>query len=118
LQWFSANGRLLATQGTSGSSLPPEVSGSVQQRGDLRELTIAVYDPDGRPPGIAGGLCSGEQSTLAVDEILEQMRWKLGTGLLVELGISVLGGFGSHAKQSGWLNGALVSLTVHCRCLT
>jgi len=30
------------------------------------------------------------RATLAVDEILEQMRWKLGTGLLVELGISVL----------------------------
>jgi len=81
------HGRLLATQGTSGSSLPPEVSGSVQQRGDLRELTIAVYDPDGRPPG-SWRLCSGE-NLLAVDEILEQMRWKLGTGLLVELGISL-----------------------------
>jgi signal transduction histidine kinase len=93
LQWFSANGRLLATQGTSGSSLPPEVSGSVQQRGDLRELTIAVYDPDGRPPGKLEGYVRASKSTLAVDEILEQMRWKLGTGLLVELGISILGGF-------------------------
>lgn len=42
LQWFAANGRLLATQGANGSSLPPEISGSVQQKGQLRELTSTL----------------------------------------------------------------------------
>ncbi len=93
LQWFAANGRLLATQGANGLSLPPEISGSVQQRGQLRELTIAVYEPDGRPPGKLKGYVRVSQSTLAVDELLEQMRWKMGIALLVELGISILGGF-------------------------
>lgn len=93
LQWFAANGRLLATQGADGSSLPPEISGSVQQKGQLRELTIAVYEPDGRPPSKLKGYVRVSKSTLAVHELLEQMRWKMGVALLVELGISVIGGF-------------------------
>lgn len=92
LQWFDANGRLLATEGTNGTSLPPEVSGSVQQRGKLRELTIAVYGPNDPPPGKLKGYIRASNSTSPLDEILEQVRWQLGIGLLVELGLCGLGG--------------------------
>lgn len=47
LQWFDANGNLLATQGRNGLSLPPVVFDSVQEREQSRELTIAVRNPYG-----------------------------------------------------------------------
>lgn len=93
LQWFDANGKLLATQGRNGSSLPPMVLGSVQERSRFRELTIAVRNPYGEPSGRLEGYVRVSKSIKPVDELLEKWRWRLSIGLLVELGLCGLGGF-------------------------
>lgn len=93
LQWFDANGKLLATQGRNGSSLPPVVFGSVQERGQSRELTIAVHNPYGQTLGRLEGYVRVSKSIKSVDELLEKWRWRLSIGLLVELGLCGLGGF-------------------------
>lgn len=93
LQWFDANGKLLATQGRNGSSLPPVVFGSVQERGQSRELTIAVRNPYGQTLGSLEGYVRVSKSIKSVDELLEKWRWRLGIGLLVEIGLCGLGGF-------------------------
>lgn len=91
LQWFNADGKLLATQGRNGSFLPP-VSGSVQQRGNLRELTIAIPNPNSRS-GRPEGYVRVSKSTNSVERLLEKWRWRLSIGLLVELGLCGVGGF-------------------------
>lgn len=93
LQWFDANGKLLATQGRNGSALPPVVFGSVQERGQSHELTIAVRNPYGQTLGRLEGYVRVKKSIKPVDELLEKWRWRLGIGLLVELGLCGLGGF-------------------------
>jgi len=98
-QWFDANSKLLATQGRNGTSLPPDVSGSLeptgslQQRGQLRELTIAVHNPEGGTPERVEGYVRVSRSIKPVDELLEKWRWRLGIALLVELGLCGVGGF-------------------------
>lgn len=93
LQWFNVNGKLLATQGRNGSLLPPEVSGSVQQRGNLRELTIAISNPNNRTMARPEGYVRVSKSTNSVERLLEKWRWRLSIGLLVELGLCGVGGF-------------------------
>lgn len=93
LQWFNANGKLLATQGRNGSLLPPEVSGSVQQRGDLRELTIAISNSNSRTMARSEGYVRVSKSTNSVERLLEKWGWRLSIGLLVEIGLCGVGGF-------------------------
>lgn len=93
LQWFNVNGELLATQGRNGSFSPPEVSGSVQQRGNLRELTIAISNPNSRIMTRPEGYVRVSKSTNSVERLLEKWRWRLSIGLVVELGLCGVGGF-------------------------
>jgi signal transduction histidine kinase len=93
LEWFNANGELLATQGRYGSSLPPQVSESVQQLGQLRQLTIAVGNFDGQTSGELKGYVRVSKSLRSVHELLEKWRWRLSIGLLTELGLCGLGGY-------------------------
>ncbi|AFY88826.1 MULTISPECIES: sensor histidine kinase [Chroococcidiopsis] len=93
LEWFDANGKPLATQGRRRSSLPPQVSDSVQQIGQLRQLTIAVRSPDIQRAGQLQGYVRVSKSLRTVDELLEKWRWRLSLGLLTELGLCGLGGY-------------------------
>ncbi len=92
LQWFDANGRLLMTQGAKGSSSPPQVSGKVESRRGFRELTVAIPTSSASSSEPLLGYVRVSKSTLAVDEILAQLRWQLLIGLLIELGLCGLGG--------------------------
>jgi signal transduction histidine kinase len=93
LEWFNAHGKLLATQGTHRSSQPPQVSDSVRQIGQLRQLTIAVPNSDTQTSGKLQGYVRVSKSLKPVHELLEKWRWRLSIGLLTELGLCGLGGF-------------------------
>lgn len=93
LEWFDADGKFLAAQGRDGSSLPPQVSDSVEQNGQLRQLTIAVRNSDDAASGELKGYVRVSKSLDAVQELLEKWRWRLSIGLLTELGLCGLGGY-------------------------
>jgi len=93
LEWFDANGKPLATQGRYDSSRPPQVSDSVEQVGQLRQLTIAVRNADDPTSGELKGYVRVSKSLHAVRELLEKWRWRLSIGLLTELGLCGLGGY-------------------------
>lgn len=95
LQWFSADGKLLAQEGTFFPTIPltrslrsAHVGGApvIQSQDQMRIMTIAVYShaPDKKTLQLQGYL-RGSQSTKKLQTSLNQLQLGLGTGGTIAL---------------------------------
>lgn len=99
LEWFDAEGRLLAKKGTIALVLPPKPGRlTVRQQRELdniRTFTISVYQ-DGRDPESPAlrGYIRASQSTKSVQTSQTQLLWGLGMGGMIALSLAGVGGLG------------------------
>ncbi len=103
LEWFDADGQLLAKEGTSFPKFPliknllaeslSEGSPLFQKQGRTRSVTIAVYadDPNEKTLLLAGYI-RASQSTQDIETILNQLRLGLGLGGITALILISLSG--------------------------
>lgn len=94
LEWFNADGKMLARKGTIFSTLPLKKGSQViQQRGQVRTLTISVYanSPDEKKLQLEGYIRASE-FTKEVEEVLRKLGWGLYVGGTLALVFSGIGG--------------------------
>jgi OmpR-family two-component system manganese-sensing sensor histidine kinase len=104
LEWFDANGKLLAKEGNtfpnlaltkyfSASAVLQEGSWTIQQQGQLRALTMPVYssNPKQKTPRLEGYM-RVSQSLKKIEEVLNQFRLGLKLGGLTVLILSGISG--------------------------
>lgn len=103
LEWFDANGKLLAKEGNTFPNLPltkdfsasawQEGSWTIQQQGQLRTLTMPVYssNPKQKTPRLEGYM-RVSQSLKRIEEVLNQLRVGLKLGGLTVLILSGISG--------------------------
>ncbi|MBP0001534.1 MAG: HAMP domain-containing histidine kinase [Cyanobacteria bacterium SID2] len=92
IQWFDVAGNVLAEQGNFLLKLPfdPDESLQIQTKPyPARGFTIPIYDEE---TNVAIGYTRVSESTEEFAEILQNLDWGLGTGVLLALGLSGLGG--------------------------
>ncbi len=98
LQWFDAEGALLASKGEISSSLPPQpkvqsITIQLDQPVQVRMVTISVHSnkaTSGSP--LLRGYIRASQSTEEVHWAQDRLIWGLGMGGAVALGLVGLGG--------------------------
>ncbi|MBE9078589.1 two-component sensor histidine kinase, partial [Romeria aff. gracilis LEGE 07310] len=88
LEWFDAQGELLAKRGSISLSAPPQVgSATLQAAQPIRTLTIAVFEDDPDAPTKAfRGYVRASQSTQDLRETQEQLQQGLLLGGSLALG--------------------------------
>lgn len=92
LQWFDPQGRLIAQQGLAVLTLPLLDSEPMQiQPGKIRiqGVTLPIIDSDDRR---LIGYVRASQSLEELDETLQKLDWGLGSGIVMALVLSGLGG--------------------------
>lgn len=98
LEWFNADGELLASKGALSLAFPPAPGlktlrqpEEINQR--VRTLTISIYK-DGTDPGqpTLEGYIRASQSTESVEVPQHQLLWGLGVGGILALGLIGVGG--------------------------
>lgn len=104
IEWFSADGELLAKEGTTFPKFPlaKDFSPSsrlnksnpvIQQQGQLRTLTLSVYSDDPKQKTLQlEGYIRVSESTERVEEVLRESRWGLGLGGIAALILSGITG--------------------------
>ncbi len=94
LEWFNADGKLLARKGTIFSTLPlNKASQVIQQQGQIRTLTIAVYaDSLNKKTLQLQGYIRASESTKGVEQVLIDLGWGLCLGGTIALFFSTIGG--------------------------
>lgn len=93
LEWFNAEGKLLASKGTIFSTLPlNKASQVVQQQGQIHTLTIAVnaHGPNQKTLQLEGYIRASE-STKEVEVELRRLAWGLALGGIMALVFSGIG---------------------------
>jgi two-component system, OmpR family, manganese sensing sensor histidine kinase len=91
IEWFSAHGKLLGKAGTLVPDFPPKPGSHTYQHGQIRTLTIAAYGSSYGKQYLKGYIRSSE-STRSVEATLNHLRWGLGWGGFVVLGLTGLSG--------------------------
>lgn len=94
LEWFNAEGKLLARKGSIFSTLPLKKGSQIlQEQGQVRTLTISVYadSPDQKTLQLEGYIRASE-STKEVEVLLQKLGWGLGLGGIMALVFSHIGG--------------------------
>jgi signal transduction histidine kinase len=91
VEWFDAKGQLVGNAGTLLLNLPPDPSFQTLQQGQIRAVTIAAYSYDNGRQKLEGYIRTSEV-TQEVEAILNRLRWGLGVGGIVVLGLTGLGG--------------------------
>jgi OmpR-family two-component system manganese-sensing sensor histidine kinase len=97
LEWFNAEGKVLASKGTLSLSFPPK-TGSVtlkrsQRPRHIRTFTISIYkgDPNSSKASLEGYI-RASQSTEDLETVHSQLLWGLGMGGAIALGLAAVGG--------------------------
>lgn len=93
LEWFNADGKLLARQGSIFSDLPLKKGSQViQQAGSVRTLTISVYSSQNEKTLQLKGYIRASESTQQAEALLKKLAWGLGLGGIMALVFSEIGG--------------------------
>ncbi|WP_339383231.1 sensor histidine kinase [Oculatella sp. LEGE 06141] len=93
LTWFDLNGRELATRGAIQVSLPVRTGILTLKRQQIRTFTIPVYlQSSDLPIPTLEGYIRASESTKEIEEVIAKLRWGLGLGGIVALGLSGIGG--------------------------
>ncbi|MEW6499014.1 MAG: two-component sensor histidine kinase, partial [Cyanobacteriota bacterium] len=97
LEWFSAEGKLLASRGVLELAVSPEVGSQtlkrVQKPYQIRTFTISVFkDGSNRSQPFLEGFIRASQSTEDIETIQSQLLWGLGMGGMMTLGLVAIGG--------------------------
>lgn len=97
LEWFNADGKLLASRGAVVLSVPPKVGSQIinrmQKPYQIRTFTISVFK-DGSDPNHPSleGFIRASQSTADVEAVQRQLLLGLGMGGVMTLGLVAIGG--------------------------
>lgn len=97
LEWFGADGQLLASRGRLELAFGPKTGSQTLKRkqkpGHVRTYTISIFkdSPNENQP-ILGGYIRASQSTEDVEVVQRQLLWGLGMGGMMTLGLASLGG--------------------------
>lgn len=92
LQWFDTQGRLIAQEGKAVVKLPLSVKKTLQFQTDeidIQAVTLPIIDSD---EGRLIGYVRVSQSLEDFDETLNRLDWGLGSGIVVALVLSGIGG--------------------------
>ncbi|HEY9707154.1 MAG TPA: HAMP domain-containing sensor histidine kinase [Oculatellaceae cyanobacterium] len=97
LEWFNAEGKLLASRGVLELGVPPKVGSQtlnrMQKPTQVRTFTISVFrDGSNRGHPSLEGYIRASQSTQDVETIQQQLLWGLGMGGTMTLGLVAIGG--------------------------
>ncbi len=91
IEWFSAEKTILGSAGKTFISVPLSLGYQLLQNGEVRTVVLPVYLEDDGQRELEGYIRTNE-STKKVEEILTELRWKLGFGSLVALSLTAVGG--------------------------
>lgn len=92
LQWFDLQGRLINQQGTSVSTLPFSSSATLQVQQSsprIQSVTLPIISSDTQRKL---GYVRASQSLGELDENLQKLDWGLGSGIVMALILSSIGG--------------------------
>jgi len=97
LEWFDAEGKLLANRGALALAVPPKVGSQTLKQtkkpNHLRTFTISVFkDDSNRSHPHLEGYIRASQSTEDLETIQSQLLWGLGMGGVMTLGLVAVGG--------------------------
>ncbi|HEY9632231.1 MAG TPA: HAMP domain-containing sensor histidine kinase [Coleofasciculaceae cyanobacterium] len=97
LEWFNAEGKLLASRGVLELAVSPKVGSQtlkrMQQPNQVRTFTISVFkDGSNRSRPSLEGYIRASQSTEDVETVQHQLLWGLGMGGMMTLGLAAVGG--------------------------
>lgn len=97
VEWFDAEGQLLAKGGTISPKLPLARTGQVSapqnlQQNRIRTIAVPVYPHEARENQRLEGYVRVSQSTEDVETELSRLRWGLGLGGIVALLLTGVGG--------------------------
>jgi len=93
LEWFNADGKLLAKQGNIFTNLPlKKGSQSIQQVNQVRTLTIPVYSGSNEKMLQLKGYIRASESTKQAEAVLKKLVWGLGSGGTIALIFTTIGG--------------------------
>ncbi|MEO0852215.1 MAG: HAMP domain-containing sensor histidine kinase [Cyanobacteria bacterium J06648_11] len=98
LEWFDADGILLARKGSLEVHYPPttgpQMLSIVRHPDRIRTFTVSVFNDSESPDApTLEGYIRASQSTAALDESQYQLMWGLGVGGVLALGMVGLGGW-------------------------
>ena len=97
LEWFNADGKLLASRGVLELTVPPKVGSLTLKRrrkpNQVRTFTISVFKDGSKPnhPYLEGYI-RASQSSEDIETIQYQLLWGLGMGGVMTLGLVAIGG--------------------------
>lgn len=91
LQWYDPTGQLVGTQGQPASNLPldPQQLVRLQTHANLKSMTVPVQAPT---TGQLIGFVRANESLEAVNQTLQQLDWGLGSGAILAIVLSGIGG--------------------------
>lgn len=97
LEWFDAEGKLLAGRGVIELAVPPKVGSLTlklrKKPPQVRTFTISVFkDGSNRSQPYLEGYIRASQSTEDIETISSQLLWGLGMGGMMTLGLVAIGG--------------------------
>ncbi len=91
VEWFDAEKITLGSAGKTFVNVPLQLGYQMLQNGEVRTVVLPVYFEDDGQRQLEGYIRTNE-STKKVEEILNELRWKLGFGSIVALGLTAVGG--------------------------
>lgn len=92
LQWFDLNGKMIAQQGENFVTLPLVRGQAIQIQNSQERIlavTLPIISSDNHQPI---GYVRASESLNAVERTIEKLDWGLGSGVLVALALSGIGG--------------------------
>jgi two-component system, OmpR family, manganese sensing sensor histidine kinase len=97
LEFFNAEGKLLASRGVLELTVPPRVGSQtlklIHKPHQIRTFTISVFkDGSNRSQPSLEGYIRASQSTEDVETVQHQLLWGLGMGGMMTLGLVAIGG--------------------------
>ena len=97
LEWFDADGELLANRGTLSLEFPPRPGTRTELKAEepwpMRTFTISIHSDRPAPdPPFLEGYIRATQSTEAIATAQRQLLWGLGMGGFITLGLVGVGG--------------------------
>ncbi|GAB4186307.1 MAG: ATP-binding protein [Coleofasciculaceae cyanobacterium] len=97
LEFFNAEGKLLASRGVLELTVPPRVGSQtlklIHKPHQIRTFTISVFkDGSNRSQPFLEGYIRASQSTEDVETVQHQLLWGLGMGGMMTLGLVAIGG--------------------------
>lgn len=90
LQWFDRQGQEVFRQGNAVMSLPFSLDQQMQHDRHIQGVTIPVFDVD--ISGASVGYVRASQSLDEIEQTLHELDWGLGSGVVVALVLSGVGG--------------------------